>query len=130
MLILELIGLQEAGVPIKLARSIGVSVDHRRRNRSLEGLQVGTPHPDCLAGHHNAHSERRTALPLPDLVLPGELRVLILSAVVLPSATGLYCIRHVSGVCEVYVGNILDEMFAREEQCCLCADQMLPESKK
>ena len=31
---------QEAGVPIKLARSIGVSVDHRRRNRSLEGLQV------------------------------------------------------------------------------------------
>lgn len=32
--------LQEAGVPIKLARSIGVSVDHRRRNRSLEGLQV------------------------------------------------------------------------------------------
>jgi large subunit ribosomal protein L13e len=31
--------LKEAGIPIKMARSIGVSVDHRRRNRSLEGLQ-------------------------------------------------------------------------------------------
>jgi large subunit ribosomal protein L13e len=32
--------VQEAGIPIKLASSIGVAVDHRRRNRSLEGLQV------------------------------------------------------------------------------------------
>jgi large subunit ribosomal protein L13e len=31
--------LKEAGIPIKLASSIGVAVDHRRRNRSLEGLQ-------------------------------------------------------------------------------------------
>ena len=32
---------QEAGIPSKLARSIGIAVDHRRRNRSLESLQVG-----------------------------------------------------------------------------------------
>ncbi len=32
--------VQEAGVPMKLARSIGIAVDHRRRNRSLESLQV------------------------------------------------------------------------------------------
>lgn len=35
--------VQEAGIPIKLASSIGVAVDHRRRNRSLEGLQVQNP---------------------------------------------------------------------------------------
>ena len=35
--------LQEAGVPVKLARSIGIAVDHRRRNRSLESLQVPRP---------------------------------------------------------------------------------------
>ena len=33
--------VQEAGIPIKLASTIGICVDHRRRNRSLEGLQVG-----------------------------------------------------------------------------------------
>jgi len=31
---------QEAGIPIKLAATIGIAVDHRRRNQSLEGLQV------------------------------------------------------------------------------------------
>merc|ERR1712094_25028 len=31
--------LKEAGVPKKLARTIGVAVDHRRKNRSTEGLQ-------------------------------------------------------------------------------------------
>ncbi|VFQ95174.1 unnamed protein product [Cuscuta campestris] len=32
--------LKAAGIPKKLAPTIGISVDHRRRNRSLEGLQV------------------------------------------------------------------------------------------
>merc|ERR1719498_214705 len=31
--------LKEAGIPKKLARTIGVAVDHRRKNRSTEGLQ-------------------------------------------------------------------------------------------
>jgi large subunit ribosomal protein L13e len=31
---------QAAGIPKKLAPTIGISVDHRRKNRSLEGLQV------------------------------------------------------------------------------------------
>lgn len=31
--------LKEAGIPAKMARTIGIAVDHRRRNRSLEGLQ-------------------------------------------------------------------------------------------
>lgn len=31
---------QEAGIPAKLAPTIGIAVDHRRRNRSLEHLQV------------------------------------------------------------------------------------------
>jgi large subunit ribosomal protein L13e len=31
--------LKEAGIPIKLASTIGIAVDHRRRNRALEGLQ-------------------------------------------------------------------------------------------
>ena len=31
--------LKEAGIPTKLAPTIGVAVDHRRKNRSLEGLQ-------------------------------------------------------------------------------------------
>lgn len=31
--------LQSAGIPKKLAPTIGISVDHRRKNRSLEGLQ-------------------------------------------------------------------------------------------
>lgn len=31
--------LKAAGIPKKLAPTIGISVDHRRRNRSLEGLQ-------------------------------------------------------------------------------------------
>ncbi|KAI3929685.1 hypothetical protein MKX01_025853, partial [Papaver californicum] len=29
-----------AGIPKKLAPTIGISVDHRRRNSSLEGLQT------------------------------------------------------------------------------------------
>ncbi|XP_021768348.1 60S ribosomal protein L13-1 [Chenopodium quinoa] len=32
--------LQGAGIPRKLAPTIGIAVDHRRRNRSLEGLQT------------------------------------------------------------------------------------------
>jgi len=31
--------LKEAGIPVKFAPTIGISVDHRRKNRSLEGLQ-------------------------------------------------------------------------------------------
>jgi large subunit ribosomal protein L13e len=31
--------LKEAGIPAKLAPTIGIVVDHRRRNRSLESLQ-------------------------------------------------------------------------------------------
>ena len=31
---------QAAGIPKKYAQSIGIAVDHRRRNRSLEGLQA------------------------------------------------------------------------------------------
>ncbi|KAL1210232.1 Large ribosomal subunit protein eL13z [Cardamine amara subsp. amara] len=30
---------QSAGIPKKLAPTIGIDVDHRRKNRSLEGLQ-------------------------------------------------------------------------------------------
>lgn len=30
---------QAAGIPKKLAPTIGISVDHRRKNRSLESLQ-------------------------------------------------------------------------------------------
>lgn len=33
-------GFQAAGIPKKLAPTIGIAVDHRRRNRSLEGLQT------------------------------------------------------------------------------------------
>ncbi|CAI5502284.1 unnamed protein product [Closterium sp. Naga37s-1] len=32
--------LREAGIPIRVARTIGISVDSRRRNRSLESLQA------------------------------------------------------------------------------------------
>nr|UZN45083.1 60S ribosomal protein L13-1 [Cynanchum auriculatum] len=32
--------LKAAGIPKKLAPTIGISVDHRRRNKSLEGFQV------------------------------------------------------------------------------------------
>ena len=32
--------MQGAGIPKKLAPTIGIAVDHRRRNRSLEGLQA------------------------------------------------------------------------------------------
>ncbi|KAK3041996.1 hypothetical protein RJ639_001698, partial [Escallonia herrerae] len=34
--------LKAVGISRKLAPTIGISVDHRRRNRSLEGLQVNT----------------------------------------------------------------------------------------
>jgi Ribosomal protein L13e len=50
-----LCAVQEAGIPIKLASTIGISVDHRRRNRSLEGLQVqncdslSVPSPHCCS---------------------------------------------------------------------------------
>ena len=32
--------MQAAGIPKKLAPTIGISVDHRRKNKSLEGLQA------------------------------------------------------------------------------------------
>merc|ERR1711865_1345478 len=32
--------LKEAGIPAKLAPTIGICVDHRRTNKSLEGLQA------------------------------------------------------------------------------------------
>ncbi|CAI0539459.1 unnamed protein product, partial [Linum tenue] len=32
--------LKAAGIPKKLAPTIGIAVDHRRKNRSLEGMQV------------------------------------------------------------------------------------------
>jgi large subunit ribosomal protein L13e len=32
--------LKAAGIPKKLAPTIGISVDHRRKNKSLEGLQA------------------------------------------------------------------------------------------
>ncbi|GAX83141.1 hypothetical protein CEUSTIGMA_g10567.t1 [Chlamydomonas eustigma] len=32
--------LKEAGIPVKFAPTIGIAVDHRRKNRSLEGLQA------------------------------------------------------------------------------------------
>lgn len=32
--------MQAAGIPKKLAPTIGIAVDHRRKNRSLEGLQA------------------------------------------------------------------------------------------
>jgi large subunit ribosomal protein L13e len=35
-----LAAVQEAGIPRKLAPTIGIAVDNRRRNRSLESLQV------------------------------------------------------------------------------------------
>jgi len=31
--------IKEADMPQKLARTVGVAVDHRRRNRSVEGFQ-------------------------------------------------------------------------------------------
>merc|ERR1712060_152834 len=34
--------LKEAGINRKLARSIGIAVDHRRRNRSAESLQINS----------------------------------------------------------------------------------------
>lgn len=37
--ILFSLGHQAAGIPKKLAPTIGIAVDHRRKNRSLEGLQ-------------------------------------------------------------------------------------------
>merc|ERR1719384_2994845 len=32
--------LKEAGIPRKLARTIGIAVDHRRKNRCMESLQA------------------------------------------------------------------------------------------
>jgi hypothetical protein len=34
------LSFQAAGIPKKLAPTIGISVDHRRKNKSLEGLQT------------------------------------------------------------------------------------------
>lgn len=35
-----MMAVQEAGIAVKLAPTIGIAVDHRRHNRSLESLQV------------------------------------------------------------------------------------------
>ena len=35
-----IMAVQEAGIAVKLAPTIGIAVDHRRHNRSLESLQV------------------------------------------------------------------------------------------
>jgi hypothetical protein len=35
-----ILSFQAAGIPKKLAPTIGISVDHRRKNKSLEGLQT------------------------------------------------------------------------------------------
>lgn len=40
ILIILVSAAQAAGIPKKLAPTIGISVDHRRRNRSLESLQA------------------------------------------------------------------------------------------
>lgn len=39
-LIVALCVVQEAGFTARKARTIGIAVDHRRKNRSLESLQV------------------------------------------------------------------------------------------
>ena len=39
-MIVALCVLQEAGFTARKARTIGIAVDHRRKNRSLESLQV------------------------------------------------------------------------------------------
>lgn len=36
--------VQEAGIPAKFASTIGIAVDNRRKNRSLESLQVRSLH--------------------------------------------------------------------------------------
>ena len=36
----SLLELKQAGISSKLARTVGISVDHRRRNRSAESLQI------------------------------------------------------------------------------------------
>lgn len=40
LLNMYIIDYQAAGIPKKLAPTIGIAVDHRRKNRSLEGLQA------------------------------------------------------------------------------------------
>lgn len=40
VIIFLVVVVQAAGIPKKLAPTIGIAVDHRRRNRSLEGLQA------------------------------------------------------------------------------------------
>ncbi|NP_001311790.1 large ribosomal subunit protein eL13 [Nicotiana tabacum] len=42
--------LKAAGIPKKLAPTIGIAVDHRRRNRSLEGLQTNVQRLEDLQG--------------------------------------------------------------------------------
>ena len=37
-----LVYVQQAGIPRKFAPTIGIAVDHRRRNRSLESVQVNS----------------------------------------------------------------------------------------
>merc|ERR1712087_928645 len=40
--------LREAKIPVKKALTIGISVDHRRRNRCAESLQVNVDRPKLL----------------------------------------------------------------------------------
>ncbi|KAJ0082116.1 hypothetical protein Patl1_12277 [Pistacia atlantica] len=41
---------RRVGIPRKLAPTIGISVDHRRKNRSLEGLQANVQRRDRAKG--------------------------------------------------------------------------------
>ena len=64
---------QEAGIPIKLAATIGIAVDHRRHNRSLESLQVrlagGPPlqpaHARMRPGRRQRHTMLAAKHPMP-----------------------------------------------------------------
>eukprot|EP00879_Flechtneria_rotunda_P000168 GHRR01000238.1.p1 GENE.GHRR01000238.1~~GHRR01000238.1.p1 ORF type:complete len:211 (+),score=62.11 GHRR01000238.1:137-769(+) len=78
--------LKEAGIPRKLAPTIGVAVDHRRRNRSLESLQENVNRLKAYKSnlvvfprHRNAKKpkaldasaeERQTASQLKGIIMP------------------------------------------------------------
>lgn len=56
-------GAQEAAIPVKLASTIGISVDHRRKNRSLESLQVSWRNRALLSWGCQRHTGRRSGPP-------------------------------------------------------------------
>ncbi len=53
------VGPQEAGIPAKFAPTIGIAVDHRRKNRSLESLQVRLQHRKGHGGGEAGQGRRR-----------------------------------------------------------------------